>query len=287
MLVVISITVLLVAMLMPALREARSASKRTICLSDRRQLNISSFTYGNDYKDLVPSDLDTPRWNVGDRRPSPTIAWNGVSANTAVERPVATTLVYPIGSLVYRGYIGSPNIIYCQDFPRNELWANVYPTTSIVRLWLDSPDPLCTAAWASYNSSPPTINGSGFMTTVSHYLYAQNGNSSSSIPNLRFSMIADNWALNTPLGQKMTAFQYSCTFFPGTTYYAGHDRGSFLPTAFIDGSGRVINMREMKRKYNSILTDSPYNTGFPASSSGSRLQWWARLKNDDTRPGGS
>ena len=54
LLVVISIIALLLAILMPALSSAREQARRTVCVSNVRQLALSTLMYGLDNNDLVP-----------------------------------------------------------------------------------------------------------------------------------------------------------------------------------------------------------------------------------------
>ncbi|MEM1211584.1 MAG: DUF1559 domain-containing protein [Planctomycetota bacterium] len=54
LLVVISIIALLIAILLPALQGARDAAKRTLCLSNLRQLGTMINIYANDYDGLPP-----------------------------------------------------------------------------------------------------------------------------------------------------------------------------------------------------------------------------------------
>lgn len=59
LLVVISIIALLVAILLPALSQAREASRRTICASNLRQVMMAAFNY-----DLQMRLFPTPRYNI-------------------------------------------------------------------------------------------------------------------------------------------------------------------------------------------------------------------------------
>jgi prepilin-type N-terminal cleavage/methylation domain-containing protein/prepilin-type processing-associated H-X9-DG protein len=54
LLVVISIIVLLIAVLLPALQGARTAARRTQCLSNHRQLMIAMSVYRNDFRNYGP-----------------------------------------------------------------------------------------------------------------------------------------------------------------------------------------------------------------------------------------
>ena len=54
LLVVISIIALLVAILMPALQQARYQAQRAVCTSNMRQLTIVQLTYASDNKGQYP-----------------------------------------------------------------------------------------------------------------------------------------------------------------------------------------------------------------------------------------
>lgn len=58
LLVVISIIVLLLGLMLPALGRSRSAAFMTICKSNLRQMFIASYAYSNDFKNYLP-DRDT------------------------------------------------------------------------------------------------------------------------------------------------------------------------------------------------------------------------------------
>lgn len=55
LLVVIGIIAILIAILLPALSKARESAKRTACLSNLRQFNITLRLYANTYRDYVPT----------------------------------------------------------------------------------------------------------------------------------------------------------------------------------------------------------------------------------------
>lgn len=59
LLVVISIITLLIAMLLPALGNAREAARSTLCLTNQRQVSMAILTYATDGKDFLPPGVNT------------------------------------------------------------------------------------------------------------------------------------------------------------------------------------------------------------------------------------
>ncbi len=64
LLVVISIIALLIAMLLPVLRNARDAGKQLVCASNMRQVATAALAYTNEYKEQLPPFTDNggPPW---------------------------------------------------------------------------------------------------------------------------------------------------------------------------------------------------------------------------------
>lgn len=59
LLVVISIIALMIAILLPALRQARVAARQAACLSQLRQLNLALFMYLDDYDNMPPPTFES------------------------------------------------------------------------------------------------------------------------------------------------------------------------------------------------------------------------------------
>jgi len=64
LLVVIAIIAILAAILFPVFAQAKAAAKKTVCLSDTKQIALADLMYGNDYDDfvvpgLIPADPGT------------------------------------------------------------------------------------------------------------------------------------------------------------------------------------------------------------------------------------
>jgi prepilin-type N-terminal cleavage/methylation domain-containing protein/prepilin-type processing-associated H-X9-DG protein len=69
LLVVIAIIAILAAMLLPALAKARSKALESSCLSQVKQLNLSSQMYAMDYKDYWPPETPYGTFWVSNLRP--------------------------------------------------------------------------------------------------------------------------------------------------------------------------------------------------------------------------
>lgn len=61
LLVVIAIIAILAAILFPVFAQAKSAAKKTTCVSNLKQLSVANLLYANDFDDtFVPTEVDTP-----------------------------------------------------------------------------------------------------------------------------------------------------------------------------------------------------------------------------------
>ncbi|QNN21361.1 type II secretion system protein [Planctomycetales bacterium ZRK34] len=99
LLVVISIIVLLVAMLLPALSKAREVSRRAVCGSNQRQLMTLYMMYGLDHKNVLPIG-----YVYNQKQFSYLIYW----ANAGYSGYVGMGVLYKVGLIPDDG-----RIVYC------------------------------------------------------------------------------------------------------------------------------------------------------------------------------
>lgn len=91
LLVILSLVILLVALLMPGLRQAREAARAAVCSNHLRQWGILHSSYATDFKQLIPPAVD---------RENPTLDINNV--------PIA---FYYRPAIIQRGgYYSHPNV---------------------------------------------------------------------------------------------------------------------------------------------------------------------------------
>ena len=112
LLVVVAIIAVLVAILLPALKQAREMGRRSLCMNNLRQLYFGGLTYSTDYHDRLP-------------------------ANTAYWSVHQTYYIYYTqpenhGVLFVLGYINHPKVYYCPDLEGTQ-WA--YDTPDNPWLW--------------------------------------------------------------------------------------------------------------------------------------------------------
>ena len=72
LLVVVSIIALLVSILLPALQNARSAARQTVCMAQLRQVGLATGMYARDNSDNFPAYFGTNCWFTG-----PGVDYNG------------------------------------------------------------------------------------------------------------------------------------------------------------------------------------------------------------------
>jgi len=104
LLVVITIIALLIAMLLPAIKQARESARITICASNQKQLGLSVVLYAGDHEDLLPP----VRTHVDDISPVSIYIANN---NTGGPGWTGLGLLYPAG------YVLQPLTYYCPSTP--------------------------------------------------------------------------------------------------------------------------------------------------------------------------
>ena len=118
LLVVIAIISLLVAMLMPSLREAKMLAKQSICLANQRNIISSLVVYGNDFDDQVLPPSPAPWWNAAQTF----ICWQGYPVGIAGDHWGPSWIHF--GKLYETRVIPSPKALFC---PANDKYPHVYP----------------------------------------------------------------------------------------------------------------------------------------------------------------
>ena len=115
---VIAIIAILAAMLLPALASAKDKAKRTICVSNQKQIIMGSLMYAGDNRDRLPYPNWNPPWVVGWLYdPS---ASSSVPDLTVAPYNVNPTLAYQ-GGLIWQ-YIKNISVYKCPaDTPTNQL----------------------------------------------------------------------------------------------------------------------------------------------------------------------
>lgn len=96
LLVVISIIAMLIALLLPALRQSRESAKRTMCGTQLRQIGVMLHAYGQDHKDFIPP------W----AKKNATDYWE-------IEKSKVTTGWIHLGLLYSRGYSSTSKVFIC------------------------------------------------------------------------------------------------------------------------------------------------------------------------------
>ncbi|MAB29866.1 MAG: hypothetical protein CMJ53_11455 [Planctomycetaceae bacterium] len=112
--VVLSITALLTALLFPGMRAARDSAQRLICASNMRQLGMATITYSMDKREQLPPSQVA---QSGRRLDQMALSWIApddaeISANRGriiLRRPEYDGL----GILVQESYCDSPKCLYC------------------------------------------------------------------------------------------------------------------------------------------------------------------------------
>jgi prepilin-type N-terminal cleavage/methylation domain-containing protein len=106
LLVVVALLAILAGLLLPGLAGAKHATRRTVCLSNLRQVGVAIHVYASDFNDAIPfGPKALPFTSPGDFYPSTGAPTALISARNGV----------PVGlGLLLAGYLGSePSILFC------------------------------------------------------------------------------------------------------------------------------------------------------------------------------
>lgn len=112
LLVVVAIISLLLAVLLPSLSSARARSRRTVCLSNLREIGLAIGTYAMQYRDAIPRGPSSPIPYY------PTQGWDEWATNqlwfgaSAFGGPQRTT--QGLGILL-KTEMPQPRVLYCPD----------------------------------------------------------------------------------------------------------------------------------------------------------------------------
>ena len=142
LLVVLAIIASLIALLLPAIAEARFQAMRAVCMSDRRQNYIGLEQFVGDHQGLVPHPIGDHNWGGPNGNKGYCFyEWNGKntygspgSSNRMLpmhKRHERMNKLYhktncqtpelgSLGVMAAFGYVANPKMLYCPDFARPE-----------------------------------------------------------------------------------------------------------------------------------------------------------------------
>lgn len=105
LLTVVGVVVLLVSMLLPSLRAARQKAKKTVCLSNLRQVGLAIRAYAHDYNDTIPFGPEG----------LPIMGHNFYTATGNVTSLLSLLDGRPVGlGLLLNGYLSEqPKVLFC------------------------------------------------------------------------------------------------------------------------------------------------------------------------------
>ena len=110
LLVVVAIIAVLASMLLPALTQARTKARVTVCLSQKKEVGMATIMFTGDHDNHIP--------NMGASRPVyaatlwSSARWHGEN-NPQNADPV--NRYYPMGQLYIDGYASDGKLFYCTD----------------------------------------------------------------------------------------------------------------------------------------------------------------------------
>lgn len=171
LLVVIGIIIMLMAIILPVLSDARDRSRRIVCMSNLKEIGVATFFYAEDHDDSLPNNLDSDH---------PYTAYNEIySFSNGKAKPLKLACLYVEGLI-------DPRLFYC-------------PSSNTKYKDYCDPEP-----WGTLPQNinmPPLGNGNQWIRT-SYYYYPQSTKTDSmgfpevadkiTILDHRKSMVTDN-----------------------------------------------------------------------------------------------
>lgn len=117
LLVVIAIIAILAAILFPVFAQAREQARKTVCLSNMKQVSLGVVMYTQDYDETYPVERETsfPNCNY-----DPGYGCQGFGSTTVVD-PFGATWRYAV-----QPYIKNTQLFHCPDDTRNIGWSEGY-----------------------------------------------------------------------------------------------------------------------------------------------------------------
>ena len=116
LLVVVAIVSVLAALLLPGLEQSLEQARRIRCLNDKKQLGLTVTAFANDHRGLIPHCLNSS---------DSTIMYDEIYSRydtSMTQRYYAATIgvnvTNPTGTLIRRGYIEEPDILFDPAHPR-------------------------------------------------------------------------------------------------------------------------------------------------------------------------
>ena len=281
LLVTLAIIAILVAMLLPAMGEARFQARKVWCMSDRRQNFLSLQYFANDHDGLVPhgvgfAGLSNSSWAGHNRYGSNGAAdrmlpWTGgpwtqkVSWSQLILHESGWSWqLGPIGVMAAFGYIESPEMLYCPSFARPP--ADSKNIDRHPDMWEDltDGDGVQPGAPGTHEQDTPRTE---MLAGIAHYFAYHYGGSRSPDRNSTLEDYARGWrddprispmmlsCLNSSVGPEGWPNRLWGTLQSATEGVSHEARG--INGAFYDGSVRWVPREEI-RKHGPVGQDPDY-----------------------------
>ena len=300
LLVVIAIIAILIALLLPALQEARFQAMRTVCMSDRRQNFIGLQRFVGDHEGLVPHPIGDRDWfGKNSTKSVGFFTWDGKNKygsqgspdqmlplhkeqrmNKLYKRAGNSAELGSLGVMAAFGYVANPKMLYCPDFARPEEFVSDQNEDNY---FVDQN----ASAWRALTDGDGVAPDYGAEATFASPMYAgiaqyfADGRPSEPRYDSRLADYRNNWRDNDQVSPMM----FSCA----NPKVVGHNAWDTLHTAtkkvshevrgvngaFVNGSVRWISTEEVRDHGKHFLgADADYMTTW--SGKRSNLLRWAQ-----------